>query len=167
MFIVLGGNVDTFESIGYFNEYDASLTHIAYAQWISLIKSCGTLSLIYLLIFLWFLFYNKRALTFLAIIILVFSYYQAYEAYSVEFDKHVCALTTFDLKRRALMQKHAPQLLEVLAQVNTTPNLVRLFSFPPYPLVLLSFSLNNYALSKHGGRGSSLFSILIFHLHNS
>jgi len=31
MFIVLVGNVDTFESIGYFNEYDASLTHIAYA----------------------------------------------------------------------------------------------------------------------------------------
>ena len=48
MFNMLGGNVDNSLSLGY-----SPLTHIAYSYWRSLEKSCGTLSLLSFLIFLW------------------------------------------------------------------------------------------------------------------
>ena len=49
--------------------------------------------------------------------------------------------------------------------MHPAPNLVRLFPFSPYPLILFSFTSNNYALSKHGGGGNFSFSSFILGLH--
>ena len=102
MFDMLSGRVDDVLSIGYLSGYDASL----HLYCIYLVDKPTKI--------IWNIFLNfsfdfsvsfallKRALTFLAMIISVFSYYHAYEAHCAEFNKFLRALTTSDLKSRGL-----------------------------------------------------------------
>jgi len=53
MFHILGGNVETFQSIGNFSGYNAVLDPYCINLVDKLEKSCGTLSLFSLMIFLW------------------------------------------------------------------------------------------------------------------
>jgi len=89
-------NVANFLSLGYFSGYDASL----YPNCIYLVDKLQKI--------MWNTFFNfsfdfsmvitslKRALTFVAMILSLFSYCHACEPHSVEFAKLLCVLTASD-----------------------------------------------------------------------
>ena len=116
MFNVHCGNVDTFESLGYFSGYYAALDpYCLYLvdksrkiMWGTFFDFSFDFSMALSLI--------KRALIFFALILCMLSYCQACEPHAVEFDKLLRALTASGLNELGLedvmewLMLHVPQI---------------------------------------------------------
>jgi len=97
MFSMLGGNVDSFMSLGYFSGYPTSLDpYYMYLvdaprkiMWNTFFDLSFDFSIVCGLM--------RRALTFFNVLILMLSHYHACESYAVMFDKLLRALTESDL----------------------------------------------------------------------
>ena len=111
MFHMLGGNVETFESLCYFSGYDAALDPYC----IYLVDKPTKI--------MWNTFFDfsialtVRGLILFFVLILMFPHNHACEPHAVEFDKLLRALTTSDLNKPGLEDViewpmlHAPRLV--------------------------------------------------------
>ena len=155
---VLGGNVETFESLANFSGYDDAIDpYCIYLMdkprkimWNTFFYFSFDFSRAFALI--------KRALIFFALILCMLSYLQAWTPFAEKFDKLLRALTVSALNSRVLTcngvadapcasVSRRPYSLGAPA-----PNLVRSLTFALHSLLLLFFSLNNM-LNLSIGRG--------------
>jgi len=103
MFNMLGGNIETFESLGNYNGYDAVLDPYCInlvdkpkkILWSTFFAFSFDFSMAFTLI--------KRALTFFALILCMLSYCHACEPLAVEFNKLLRALTMSSLDTRVII----------------------------------------------------------------
>jgi len=100
MFNILGGNVETFESLDYFSGYDAALApYCIYLVdkprkilWNTFFTFSFDFSMAFTLI--------KRALVLFTFILCMLSYYQAWRPFAEQFDKLLRALTASKWRAR-------------------------------------------------------------------
>jgi len=105
MFHMLGGNVETFESIGTFSGYSATLDPYC----MNLVDKPRNI--------LWYTFFvfsfdfsmafslMNRALTFFVLVLCVLSFYQAWKPFAEEFDKLLRALIAFECQAWVLKKR--------------------------------------------------------------